>query len=436
MFRIDIAPAKEFTVIQISDEKMYNREPVIGETGLAAWSAYVNNDKGEVGSEIYVYTNGTPSSITQGQVGAPKSNIKPEIQSNIVVWSGTFQGLGDSDVDWVLREVPEDNSPVKELDATYNIRIDKDGKQVFEKSSSVSSSENTNGLTAEASGSTNAPAASTNEIPAPQDTSRRTPSGDAEICRWDSDLAIEFKRLSHDARNDLAPSVWGQLVSWQKAKGWPFGWEIMIWNDGVQQQLTTNYYYDMAPKVHKDRVVWYGWDGHDFEIYLYDTLGGVSQITSNQYDDVSPVIWGDTLAWEGYAGVDADVFIWKEGKIQKVSDNIEDDLNPRVWNGQVVWQGFDGDDFEIYLYDGVKTIKLTSNTYDDVNPHIQDDLICWMGYFDNWDSEIFVWDGGPQAIRLTDNEFEERDPRTGKGMVVWQSDQQGKSLIYLASPKN
>jgi hypothetical protein len=108
------------------------------------------------------------------------------------------------------------------------------------------------------------------------------------------------------------------LIAWQKAKGWPFGWEIMIWSEGVQQQLTTNLYYDMGPKVQGQQLVWYGWDGHDFEIFLYDNAVGVTtQLTNNGYDDVSPSIWEGQVAWEAYPGADAEIFLWKDGKIRK-----------------------------------------------------------------------------------------------------------------------
>ncbi len=427
-----IATSKEYDVFLISDDVMFNREPMISETGLVAWYSLINDEKGEIGSEIMIYTNKSLRSITKGQSTFIKSNIKPQVQSNIVVWVAAYSG-SEGPANWVLREVLDDGGPIKELDANYRAEIDANGKQTFVPSSQkqATAEPDTNQTTT----AEEVPAQPTTTNTAPFDTTKRSPSGENEINYWDGNPG--FERLTVDTRNDLGPSVWGRLVAWQKAKGWPFGWEIMAWNDGVQIQLTTNFYYDMAPKVHKNQIVWYGWDGHDFEIYLYDTEKGITQITSNQYDDVSPVIWDGMIAWEGYAGVDADIYTWKEGEIKNISkDNIEDDLNPRIWNGQVVWQGFDGDDFEIYLYDGARTIKLTSNQYDDVNPDIRDEIICWMGYHDNWDAEIFVWDGGPQPIRITDNDYEDRDPKTAAGRVVWQANPTGKSLIYMAVPKD
>jgi hypothetical protein len=310
---------------------------------------------------------------------------------------------------------PDPDDPIEELDATYRASSDPDGfggsvgQQFFTRP--PEQAEPRGGLT-------NTLPQVTNSFD--QGRFSRHPSGNNELMYWHPDGG--GRRITRDARNDLAPDLWGDTVVWQKAKSWPFGWEIMVLRNELRYQLTTNYYYDMAPKIHDRLLTWYGWDGHDFEIYLHDTVrGGVTQITSNHYDDVSPVIWNGALAWEDYPAVEADIYYWKDGVTRKLSNNIEDDLNPRIWNDQIVWQGFDGDDFEIYLSDGEKTIKLTSNIYDDIGPEIRDGLITWTGYHDNWDAEIFVWDGS-EVTQLSTNEYEDRNPRTAGGVVVWQAE--------------
>jgi len=476
--------AADFSVKAISSPKLVSREPSIGSSGLAAWSGYEILEGGETLSDIYIHKDGQTRSLTASRQRHPLANIRPQVHSNAVVWIGNMIPA-TRDVDWVFREVPspERDSPVPEIPALYRAMQDEAGNQWFEDASpgalktnaeaavAADAPADTNAPVAAPTADTNAPAAATPEAQPPAETNlvqavevieppaddsnvtnevRRAPSGDSEVCLWTG--GDEIIRITRDNRDDLGPSLWGSLITWQKAKGWPFGWEIMIWANGARSQLTTNYYYDMAPKAHGSQVVWYGWDGHDFEIFVHDTTQGTTlQITSNQYDDVSPSIWAGVVAWEGYPGADAEVFMWKDGQTQKLSENIEDDLNPKVWNGRVTWQGFDGDDFEIYLYDGEKTIKLTSNTYDDLNPDIADNMVCWMGYHDNWDAEIYAWDlnGAPvraagkdeeyrenrNAGRLTFNDVEDREPHTAGGRVIWQSDEDDKSIIYLAEPQ-
>ena len=426
--------AGEFSVTQISDEKMTHRDPTLSETGQAAWSAFFSDDKEQMACKLVLYSGGKTKDLTEGAIDPTAANLRPQAQGDSVVWVSTIGDIGGP-IDWVLREVPNRDETYPELNANYDLRLGSNNVQIFE----VPSTNPPPPTTEPASTSTNEPVAVPPQpaptIPLPPEAtgeSRRADMGNTEICLWDGK---QINRLTHDRRDDLGPSFWGDLVAWQKGKGWPFGWEIMVWDKGTQKQLTTNFYYDMAPKVQGDQVTWYGWDGRDFEIFSYDRkTAAITQITSNQYDDVSPVIWGGAIAWEAYPGVDAEIYLWKDSETQKLSDNIEDDVNPRIWNGQVVWQGFDGDDFEIYLYDGAKTIKLTSNTFDDLNPDIRDNVICWMGYHDNWDAEIYAWDG-QDVKRLTENEQEDRDPKTAGGRVIWQTDLGTRSTIYLAEPK-
>ena len=409
----------EYEITQIADDNNINRAPVISSTGLIAWYAYEITEEGNASSDIFIYSQGSTKNITKEIFQLGTANNKPVVSGDTIVWEAALQRSIGTDISWVFKEVPEDTNEMSELNADY--RIPKN----------LSTRDAIYGITDFESPATNA--SDSNTISA---TIGRNPSGNNEICMWS--LGGEFKRLTADTRNDLAPDISGQLVTWQKAKGWPFGWEIMVLEGDFRNQLTTNYYYDMGPKADGSLVTWYGWDGEDFEIYLYNQADkSIVQITSNHYDDVSPVIHDGVIAWEGYTAVEGDIYMWKEGEgIKKLSINIEDDVNPQVWNGRVVWQGFDGDDFEIYHYNGKKSVKLTSNVYDDLQPDINDGIICWMGYHNNWDAETFVLkipETKPQMI--SSNEYEDRAPKTAGGRIVWQSDQDGQSLIYLAEPK-
>jgi hypothetical protein len=405
------ASAMEFDIRQVADPMRINREPTITATGLATWMCVNTNEETDIKSDIAIFSAGSTRFLTQDNQGGLVGNTKPTGHSNTLVWVSSFPQQA-ADASWQLREVANRDDPVPELAAGFTAHEDSDGNQWFEP---ILSGTNT--------GSTNL----STEV-------RRHPSGNDEICMWKG--ASDIRRITSDARNDHAPSVWGNLISWQTAKGWPFGWEIMLWDDGIMKQMTTNFYYDMAPKVHGTQVAWYGWDGHDFEVFLYDKATETTlQITSNQFDDVAPVLADGVVAWEGYASAEADIYVWKDGQVRKVSDNIEDDFAPRTAGGLVVWQGFDGDDFEIYLYDGEKTTKVTSNLYDDTNPDIGDGMVCWMGYVDNWDAEIFISEGKANITQVTDNEDEDREPRTAGRRVIWQVDHEGKSFINIAEPK-
>jgi len=417
--------AIDFSIQQISKEQMVNRDPVISETGLAAWMYYSTNEPFSANSHIAVFHENQMQELTAELTTILYGAVKPSVHSNQLIFVGSARGF-TGNTTWTLQEVIDrDNGEIRELSALYNV-TEKNGEQIF----------------------TPVPTAgtSTNESVVPivgLDTNgaRRLPSGEAEIWSWrvgDTDV----QRVTHDLRDDFSPGFWGNTIAWQKAKGWPFGWEIMALVGDTRIQLTTNYYYDMGAKAHGDKVVWYGWDGFDYEIFMYDSVKNETiQITSNRYDDVAPVIWGDVIVWEGYAAVESDIFMWKDGVITKISNNIDDDLHPRIWNNKVVWQGFDGDDFEIYLYDIGKgeVTQITGNRFDDTNPDIHDDLIVWTGYHDNWDAEVFYADlrAGPTItpVQLTSNEEDDRDPKTASRRIIWVSERENMTHIMLAEPK-
>lgn len=423
------AYALEFTTRQIADATAVNRDAVVGDAGLVFWSSYSTNKTSDAITDLIRYEGGERISMGGDQTANFYANTKPYAQSNSVVWIANYRRF--SPVSWIMPPVPPREGDPEEIPAQYKAFEDPSGRQWFfnladgTNTTIIVTTNNgvitTNILGGEAGSTTNL---------------ARHPSGDAEINLWVSGSGTsEIIRVTTDQRNDYAPTVWNGLVAWQKARGWPFGWEIMLWETGQTWQVTTNYYYDMAPVVQGRQVVWYGWDGYDFEIYLYDAdRNETIQITSNRYDDVGPVLWDGVIAWEGYPAVEADIFMYKNGQITKLSDNVEDDFGPHIWNGQVVWQSFDGDDFEIYLYDGTKTVKLTQNSFDDVNPDIRDGVITWMGYEGGWDAEIYAWDGS-KAIRLTENEAEDRDPRTAGQRIVWFVENEGRSEIWLAEPQ-
>jgi hypothetical protein len=51
--------------------------------------------------------------------------------------------------------------------------------------------------------------------------------------------------------------------------GWDgHDYEIYLYNGSQIIQLTDNYYHDFNPQIHNSEVTWYGYDGNDYEIFL------------------------------------------------------------------------------------------------------------------------------------------------------------------------
>lgn len=75
-------------------------------------------------------------------------------------------------------------------------------------------------------------------------------------------------------------------------------------------QLTNNPYTDHNAQIDGSNVVWYGSDGNDNEIFLYDGESIMTtQLTDNNYDDRTPQIDGPNVVWEGFDGNDYEIFL-------------------------------------------------------------------------------------------------------------------------------
>jgi hypothetical protein len=431
-FQCGAAYAREYTIKQIADKTMLNREPVISGTGLIAWYAYDRAADNQSTANIYIYRNGVAEELTQGENNL---GLHPSVHDNTVVWEGQLA----KEVEYTERRAIQEKAAVApplegEGDITSEIPPDAVEEKTVTRYEMVTR------------------------------TQAKTGWG---ICRWDGEkikpVSFSLEDSGHLAQlqdttlamtNALvhteedaegtglemqvaSPTCWGDYTAWQKASPWPCGWEIVISDGAERQQLMTNCYYDMGPQLYENKLVWYGWDGQDFEIFMFDVTTGVTtQLTDNGYDDMSPVIWENTVVWEGYPAVESDIFMWQDGVVRKISDNIEDDVKPRIWQNYVVWQGVREDNYEIFLYDGTVTRQITDNGYDDVDPDIRDNLMCWIGYVDNWDAEVILQGiDETEPTILTDNDYEDHHPRTAQGKVVWEAKRKGLPLIYVAEPR-
>ncbi len=164
----------------------------------------------------------------------------------------------------------------------------------------------------------------------------------------------------------------------------PGSWQVV--------QLTNNAYHDSEPEISGSNIVWRGFDGNDYEIFLYDGLS-IRQLTDNSYDDGGGAY--------GY------------------------DNNPRVSGSNVVWEGFDGNDCEIFLYDGAAVRQLTDNSYYDGLPQISGDKIVWVGQEYAQPQEIYYYDGS-QIHRLTNNDYHDYRPRISGSNIAWV----GNGIMY------
>lgn len=234
-------------------------------------------------------------------------------------------------------------------------------------------------------------------------------------------------RLTDNAYDDASPAISDSNVVWQ---GWDgHDWEIFLYT-GTTVQLTNNDYDDISPQISGANVVWQSWDGHDWEIRLYSN-GTTVQLTNNSYPDTVPRVSGQAVVWQGWDGYDWEIFLYDGQIVTRLTDNTQSDWAPEVSGANVVWYGKGGADWEIFLYDGTKTIQLTDNTLPDYNPRISDSKVIWE-HWDGHDYEIMSYDGS-QIIQLTNNACNDWAPAVLGSQVAWCSGYDWQIFYYDGS---
>ncbi|MHC4913216.1 MAG: TolB family protein [Planctomycetota bacterium] len=100
-------------------------------------------------------------------------------------------------------------------------------------------------------------------------------------------------------------------------------------------QLTDNNYGDNSPQIHGSNVVWYGDDGTDFEIFLYDG-NTVTQLTYNSRTDYNPQVYGSHVAWRGYTEHSSEIFFYDGNTVTQLTHDTLRDKNPQIHGSNVV----------------------------------------------------------------------------------------------------
>ncbi len=195
---------------------------------------------------------------------------------------------------------------------------------------------------------------------------------------------------------------------------------------GVTVQLTNNNgAFDVSPQVVNDnRVIWQGWDGHDYEIYCQALGKNPIQLTNNDSPDVMPqmnslgqAVW---MNWDG-----SNWQVWYNlgnGPVQLTHSTNGYNVLPQINdNSQIYWQGWDGHDYEIYRYNPATqvTTQLTSNNLPDAAPQVNSSgQFTWMEYDgSNWQ---VCYDTGTGPVQLTTSGFNVSPQISDDGQIFWQ----------------
>jgi parallel beta-helix repeat protein len=121
---------------------------------------------------------------------------------------------------------------------------------------------------------------------------------------------------------------------------------------------------------------------------VYFAPSGVIGVTENTIFNYNPQINNNgKVVWYGWDGTDEEIFFWDGVTTTQITNNTNNDRNPQINdNGEVVWHGVDPVDldYEIYLWDGVTTTQITNNTNSDSYAQINNNgeatmpTLIWM----------------------------------------------------------
>ena len=233
--------------------------------------------------------------------------------------------------------------------------------------------------------------------------------------------------LSSNSNDDTDPRINDSGdVTWM---GWDGSdWEIFLYKQGSSTQITSNAIDDKFPKINNaGEVVWIAGAADErgkidkYEVYFYS--GEVQQITSNDGFNVQARLndSGD-LMWRTKVQDTFDIYTQIAGVTQQVTSDDSVEAHPQITNsGHLVWERNDGNDDEIMvmLSPATSPVQITNDEHNDCLPSINDNGIVAWQKFDGNDTEIYVYANGAVS-QLTDNDFNDTAPLVNaRGDVIW-----------------
>jgi hypothetical protein len=204
-------------------------------------------------------------------------------------------------------------------------------------------------------------------------------------------------------------------------------YQIFLYDGTSTTQLTT--YGGSNPQINNNGyVVWTGRDGGtNAEIFLYDGTNTV-QLTDNdcndqfpQINDIGHIVWEKSCPWGGQ-----EIWGYNGQNTIRLTDDTDPygEMDPQINNDSyVVWYKHSAPSGWVYLYDGTSKTHISDDFwYAHAYPQINNNgYVVWQGRDDDSgiDSEIFLYDG-TNTIQLTDNSYEDHSAQINdNGYVVW-----------------
>lgn len=130
--------------------------------------------------------------------------------------------------------------------------------------------------------------------------------------------------------------------------------EIYIEKEGELLQITKNNFEDDAPYFDtiSNTIVYHRLLDGRYQVISYNIeTEEETQLTRDRYNNMYPNQYDDLVVWQGWVGNDWEVFLSHNGEVSMLTDNTYHDVAPTVNDSHVVWQAFEGTTWVMKIYD-------------------------------------------------------------------------------------
>ncbi len=130
--------------------------------------------------------------------------------------------------------------------------------------------------------------------------------------------------------------------------------EIYVEKNGEISPITNNTVDDDAPYYDEvsNTAVWHRLIDARYQIIQYDfKTKEEKQLTHDRYNNMQPSVYGDAVVWQGWVGNDWEIFLLIGEELTMLTDNTTHDIAPNINGTHIVWQSFEGDAWRMKVYD-------------------------------------------------------------------------------------
>lgn len=264
---------------------------------------------------------------------------------------------------------------------------------------------------------------------------------------------FNIKRITFNGQGHRSPKLDGNLLVWRgyndKSQVCIFMQDLTKLNeDPINIAQTIDSGFIGVPSISKEKVAWRLYDNvESFSIFLWEA-GNLSNLTTYpagnftmpygyppSYHSIEVSLDNDQIAWAGWDGNDYEIFLWNGASIQQITDNELDDYEAQLNNGQISWtQTLDNGNFEIFFWDG-STISNISNRskQPDEDSNLMNGKIAWSGFESiTYLRDIYFYNGSETKVfNLPGNDYEPQIDNKD-GFVTWHNRSNNIYNIYFS----